>query len=872
MSCLCVPEGEFDELLEHVPLSTRRKSLLSSTGVFQNQDESSNAPGLLSLRPCSSGDQVNQHLPQDQSPDCGVTASEHSSDYGTVGQASQFVTSCQDVNLSVNGNSQGSQAGTLRATKANGDASGIEKVDVGNPLPPHPVPSNVSEILIVDCADSMLLSLSENGTSSSAHTGVTASCKDVGWSSSGNIQGSQADKLAGTEASADASRLEKIKVGVPLSPNPENVNEIIKVNCADNILSSLSEDDINSSAGTIVMACQDVALPFNSSNSQGGEADQLKGTEANADASGMEKVNVGVPPPPNPVPSNVPEINKADFSGNMLLSLPKDDTVIPTCTGVMVNTMDNKFSDFTFDELDHIVLKDRRKLLLKRKLMESEKPALKGSSVGLAEDTIEYSPMTQLIDGEFMTDQNQLNDIPIRNVSNLCSSSGNGLSSLEQSTRRNKEDLQVHGESGLAGDKFNDIPDRSASDLLRTSAIESKLISRSERTPVEFMSCNGDDTSPASTTEIYCSTLNTSLKVKAEPLDYSSLQNPKRITFGNMVSVKHEEDISDPIDHMLLRDRMKLPTSVEDSEFSSARKFECSEKTEPGSLEFTPIISDAKPIRVHRPRKRKKTATDSVETALEEDAPGLLKVLLDQGVSVDEIKLYGESENDDVIDDSFNENSFSELEAVMTKLFSQRSSLMKFAPLRCTKGSRPSYCLACLFSLVEQTRYLQFRRWPVEWGWCRDLQSFIFVFKKHHRIVLERPEYGFATYFFQLVDSLPIDWQVKRLVTAMKLTSCGRITLIENKPLSVGEDLTEGEAKVLMEFGWTPDTGLGTMLNYCDRVVHDRKNESDSSEWRSKIGNLLVDGYNSGTIVSTSVVDEVIEQNSGENIHIKQEI
>ncbi|OMO75734.1 hypothetical protein COLO4_25904 [Corchorus olitorius] len=44
MSCLCVPEGEFDELLEHVPLSTRRKSLLSSTLVFQNQDESSNAP------------------------------------------------------------------------------------------------------------------------------------------------------------------------------------------------------------------------------------------------------------------------------------------------------------------------------------------------------------------------------------------------------------------------------------------------------------------------------------------------------------------------------------------------------------------------------------------------------------------------------------------------------------------------------------------------------------------------------------------------------------------------------------------------------------------------------------------------------------
>ena len=37
-------------------------------------------------------------------------------------------------------------------------------------------------------------------------------------------------------------------------------------------------------------------------------------------------------------------------------------------------------------------------------------------------------------------------------------------------------------------------------------------------------------------------------------------------------------------------------------------------------------------------------------------------------MSVDEIKLYGESQNDDALDESFNEDSFSELEAVMTKV------------------------------------------------------------------------------------------------------------------------------------------------------------------------------------------------------------
>ncbi|XVF31660.1 hypothetical protein REPUB_Repub17cG0010500 [Reevesia pubescens] len=815
MACLCVPEGEYDELLEHVPLSTRRKLLLSSTSAFQNQVETSNSPGHLSFPPCFAEDQVDQHLPKECSPNCKVTSgafevatNEHPVDSRAVARGSQYATSCQDVGLPINGNSQGSQADKLTGTEANADASGLE-MNVGVPLPPNPVPSNVSDTIKVDFGDNMLLSLSKDDTNSSATTGVIASCQDVG-------------------------------------------------------------------------------LPING-NSKGSRVDQLKGTEA--DAFALEKINVGVCLPPYPVPSNVSAIEKVDCSDNMLLSLSKDDPNSSANTGVIpVNTMDKKLCDFTFGELDHIVLKERRKLLLKRKLVELEKPALEGTSVGLAEDLMEYSvgrikQELQPIDGECMTAQNQFNDFPIRNASDFSSCSANGSSRLEYSAGRNKEELQfVDGESWSVGNKFNDIPNRSTYDLLRTSATgtkvarsgyrmeESNIIYASERTSMEFKLHDGDEFVSASTNNIYNSTLNASLKVKVEPLNYNNFQNPERSTLGNMISVKCEEDIYDGIDHMLLRDRMKLLTSVEDFELNSSWNFECLRKTEPAAFGFSPFVSEStKPISVNRPRKRKKTATDSVLTALEEDAPGLLKVLLDQGVSVDEIKLYGEPENDDALDESFNEESFSEFEAVMTKLFSQRSPLLKFASIRCAKGSKPSYCLACLFSLVEQTRYLQFRRWPVEWGWCRDIQSFIFVFKRHHRIVLERPEYGYATYFFELLDSLPIDWQVTRLVTAMKLTSCGRITLIENKPLSVGEDLTEGEAKVLMEYGWIPNTGLGTMLNYRDRVVHDRKNESDNSEWRSKIGKLLVDGYNGGTIVSTSLVENVKEQKDGENTHVKLE-
>ncbi|KAI6691459.1 hypothetical protein NL676_028287 [Syzygium grande] len=111
----------------------------------------------------------------------------------------------------------------------------------------------------------------------------------------------------------------------------------------------------------------------------------------------------------------------------------------------------------------------------------------------------------------------------------------------------------------------------------------------------------------------------------------------------------------------------------------------------------------------------------------------------------------------------------------------------------------------------------------------------------------------------------------------MKLTSCSRATLIENKALLVGEDLTEGEAQVLMEYGWVPNTGLGTMLNYCDRVYHDQRNEMDISEWRVKIGKLLIEGYNGGSIVQANIrkITEdrsLTEHESPEIAQVKMEV
>ncbi|KAJ4706882.1 NAC domain-containing protein 8 [Melia azedarach] len=530
-------------------------------------------------------------------------------------------------------------------------------------------------------------------------------------------------------------------------------------------------------------------------------------------------------------------------------------------------------NDLVDDDLDHIVLKERQRMMLKRGCSELEKQVVEGTSTGFSEDLIDpcagkTNAKTQSADFESPMTGSECNDMHERKASNLGRSSVNASS------------ITITARSSLKASQYTEMPGKSPvpeASKSRKNMVKCSTVCSPERAVAEFNSCDRQCNLQPGCSSMHVSTMRTTVKVKVEPVENTELTHSEKNVSSKFSpktqKVKSEMEIpnelyGDEVDHMLLQDRMKLRILGGNSESKISNNFVDFGKTVHQTLQHTPIFTKS----AKQPRKRKKTATDSVETALEEDAPGLLKVLLEQGVSVGEIKLYGETESDDVLDETFNEDSFSELEAVMSKLFFQRNSLLKFASVRGTKDSKPSYCLACLFSLVEQARYLEFRKWPVEWGWCRDLQSFIFVFKRHNRIVLERPEYGYATYFFELLDSLPVEWQIKRLVTAMKLTNCGRVNLIENKSLSVGEDLTEGEAKVLMEFGWVPNTGLGTMLNYCDRVFHDRKNEKDMSEWRSKIGKLLVDGYNGGTIVSTNIPDSVIKYRRPDSPEIKLEL
>ncbi|XP_024029566.1 uncharacterized protein LOC21409808 isoform X2 [Morus notabilis] len=542
--------------------------------------------------------------------------------------------------------------------------------------------------------------------------------------------------------------------------------------------------------------------------------EQIKCQESNDNFAEVGKIDSSICSlPQNSTLSEVPTKVKVEFSdmcsmeGGVNSSCGADVPTINVKHEILDHIAYDHLRDHVdYDHLDHIVLKERQSMLLSRKLLA--KPVLENSSEALAGNLTQQCAEKELEDSHVVIGQ------PLTTKS-----------------------------------RFDDIAEN-----------------------------NDGLCSTASANSMKGSSFSISFKIKDEPQDENNCHNSNsraRDTFSsNLRSVKTETEISneldeDEADHVCLGDRVKMLRSEDDSVLNLSRSYECLKKSVPFVPECVPIaLESVKGFNI-RPRKRKKTATDSVETALEEDAPGLLEVLVEKGVSIDEIKLYGEMESDEALDESSSE-SFSELEAVISKLFTQRNSFLKLAPVRFTKGARASYCLACLISLVEQTRYLQFRKWPVEWGWCRDLQSFIFIFERHNRIVLERPEYGYATYFFELVDSLPIEWQIKRLVTAMKLTTCSRISLIENKALTVGEDLTEGEAQVLIEYGWVPNSGLGTMLNYCDRVVHDRKNEKD--EWRSKIGKLLMDGYNGGTIVSTDMPKKVTEYRDSHSAQIKLEL
>ncbi|KAG7609428.1 hypothetical protein ISN44_As05g015420 [Arabidopsis suecica] len=459
------------------------------------------------------------------------------------------------------------------------------------------------------------------------------------------------------------------------------------------------------------------------------------------------------------------------------------------------------------DDLEHLTLKERRKMLLERVAIRLPESNVEDNTKDCDETEL-YKIKAEIScengiasssGGQFSGFLEKIDSVLCRNFS-ICSESGSQLGGIQES------DIPISPERS-----FDLSPEASLPEVSSSNKNPRKRVKRVQRNPLplnenEIQSTqvkvdpladcvmeDNDEKNPVTSKQI---PVKREVETHGEALDENELDSVKLSFRLNRCTsaptpfrcMKNEAETAsemdeDIIDHMKLIDRLKL------------RSFHGSghhEDLNSPSSGFSFCTSDeyVKPSRVFRPWKRKKTATDSIETALEEDAPGLLQVLIQQGVTVDELRLYGNEGGDVPSDDSLLNESFSELEDVISQLFYKRETGTKLLNSSFSKASRTSYCLTCLFSLIEQARYLQFRKWPVEWGWCRDLQSFIFVFERHNRIVMERPEYGYATYFFELSNTASIRWQVKRLVLAMKLASCGRYQLIENKPLLVNSFLS----------------------------------------------------------------------------------
>lgn len=80
--------------------------------------------------------------------------------------------------------------------------------------------------------------------------------------------------------------------------------------------------------------------------------------------------------------------------------------------------------------------------------------------------------------------------------------------------------------------------------------------------------------------------------------------------------------------------------------------------------------------------------------------------------------------------------------------------------------------------------------------------------------------------------------------------------------------MTQGEARVLEEYGWTPNCGLGSMLHFCGRVLHDNKNEEYIGDWKTKIRRLLLGGRDWGRTELVNIPKKALKL---ENLEIKRE-
>ncbi|GAQ91072.1 hypothetical protein KFL_007230040 [Klebsormidium nitens] len=242
-------------------------------------------------------------------------------------------------------------------------------------------------------------------------------------------------------------------------------------------------------------------------------------------------------------------------------------------------------------------------------------------------------------------------------------------------------------------------------------------------------------------------------------------------------------------------------------------------------------------------KKKKRTAVE----VLRKDAPELLESLSKAGM-LDDMKLYGDDFDGD--EEAAGSASFRALQAVLNKIYdgsASRNGASWTSSGNLGAAHLPKYSMGALKVLTDEAKRLRRGGRPVEWGWCHKLHAFLFVFEEQNRFVLEWPQYGNATYFFNL-EAGDVQFQLQRLIAVMAIGTVTKNDIVDDRPLERIRGIPPDELRVLEEFGRKPETGLGSFLNFANRVVHDYKDECTLEQWQTRIREELHRGRNTGQI------------------------
>ncbi|DBA80496.1 hypothetical protein WJX77_011409 [Trebouxia sp. C0004] len=286
-------------------------------------------------------------------------------------------------------------------------------------------------------------------------------------------------------------------------------------------------------------------------------------------------------------------------------------------------------------------------------------------------------------------------------------------------------------------------------------------------------------------------------------------------------------------------------------------------QTESPAKERPPDDVNPRPIARRRIYPASGARQAVAKAVLQKEVPDLLDILQQKGLA-DHVNLLEHANSSHAQDAEGTEQTclYDSVHTILAKACKANSWQGRIAGIRSSgvegeESGKHEYCLLALEHLLERADAYTTASQPVHWGWCRELSSFVFVFEGANRIVVEKPCYGHATYFFDLEEPLPVSAQVQRLIAVLSVPGVSRRKVLEGSSLDPGPDLTDQERKQLEAAGWTPGTTIRSLLNFTgDRICHQSADamtgqkaaQQNVPDYKDKIVKVLSEGASGGRV------------------------